>query len=77
MYFDLSVPIPGTGKPSGQPQSKKFKGKQPQPSSPEIIYSALQITALENRIDLLIHCEYHPVFPTYACVVSRDNDSRI
>jgi len=57
MYFDLNVPVPGTVQPPSQTQSKKSKGKQPQ-VSPNVTYSPTQISAIENRVDLLVHLGY-------------------
>jgi ribonuclease P/MRP protein subunit RPP1 len=57
MYFDLNVHVPGSGRPTEVSQSKKGKGKQPQQSS-SATYSAAQITVIEARIDLLVHCQW-------------------
>ena len=58
MYFDLNVPVPGSGQPLGLSQSKKGKGKQvAQPNF--ISYTAAQISVIEDRIDLLVHCQFH------------------
>ena len=55
MYFDLNVPVPGIGQPPNQPLSKKAKGKQPSAST-ITIHTPGQIAAIENRVDLLVHC---------------------
>ncbi|KIM80287.1 hypothetical protein PILCRDRAFT_822781, partial [Piloderma croceum F 1598] len=55
MYFDLNVPIPTTAQAPSQPLSKKAKGKQPQVATPTTYYTAAQIAAIENRVDLLVH----------------------
>lgn len=71
MYFDLNVPVPipaslASSSNAGN-QSKKGKGKaqqqQPSQAASAVVYSPAQITALEARIDLLIHCRsfYFPV----------------
>ncbi|TFY56289.1 hypothetical protein EVG20_g8983 [Dentipellis fragilis] len=64
MYFDLNVPIPAPASGSTAPTtSKKGKGKQTQQqaapaSAPAVIFSPAQITAIEARVDLLVHLGY-------------------
>jgi hypothetical protein len=70
MYFDLNVPIPTTAQTPSQPLSKKAKGKQPQVVTPTT-YTAAQIAAIENRVDLLVHCMY-----TFLLVVRRIHRSQ-
>ncbi|CAL1710538.1 unnamed protein product [Somion occarium] len=58
MYIDLNVPVlPIQGQPITQ--SKKGKGKQPQtqPTS-TIAFTPAQVSAIEARIDLLLHLGY-------------------
>jgi ribonuclease P/MRP protein subunit RPP1 len=81
MYFDLNVPVPtpALGRPpnANQGQSKKGKGKannsnqnNAQQDQIPTSFSPGQITALESRIDLLVHCPYclpeHIINPTKA-----------
>jgi len=62
MYIDLNVPVPAVAskQAQGQVQSKKGKGKAQQPSSGpvSVTFTTAQVTALENRIDLLVHLGY-------------------
>ncbi|KAH7912906.1 RNase P subunit p30-domain-containing protein, partial [Hygrophoropsis aurantiaca] len=57
MFFDLNVPIQNLGL-QGSVQSRKGKGKQPQPSQVNPIATPLQIKAIEARVDLLVHLGY-------------------
>ncbi|VDB92369.1 unnamed protein product [Peniophora sp. CBMAI 1063] len=62
MYFDLNVPVPvpaSIASSSGQ-ASKKGKGKQQQNAGPApvVAFSPAQITAIEARVDLLVHLGY-------------------
>ncbi|KAJ7053882.1 PHP domain-like protein [Mycena amicta] len=56
MFFDLNVPV---YHPQAQAasSSKKSKGKQPQ-TPIDVSYSPGQITAIEARVDLLVHLGY-------------------
>lgn len=54
MYIDLNVPAPQVH--SQQSHSKKGKGKQNAPP-PKVNFAPAQLAALENRIDLLVHCQ--------------------
>ncbi|OSX62311.1 hypothetical protein POSPLADRAFT_1181426 [Postia placenta MAD-698-R-SB12] len=59
MFIDLNVPVP-TVVPrhtQGQPQSKKSKGKQ-QSAPDSVAFTPAQISAIESRIDLLVHLGY-------------------
>ncbi|KAA1477950.1 PHP domain-like protein [Dentipellis sp. KUC8613] len=65
MYFDLNVPIPAPASGSAAPStSKKGKGKQAQQQqaaptpAPAVIFSPAQITAIEARVDMLVHLGY-------------------
>jgi ribonuclease P/MRP protein subunit RPP1 len=58
MYFDLNVPIP-LPSTSLAGQSNKGKGKQVQ-SSNSTLFTPAQLTAIEARIDLLVHCPSVP-----------------
>ena len=49
MFFDLNLPI------DALPIPKKSKGKAPQQANVE--YTPAQISDIEARIDLLIHCK--------------------
>ena len=68
MFFDLSVPIePVYSSPS---TSKKTKGKAPQqgPQPPQHgsqPYTQAQISAIEARIDLLVHCPHYFLFKKF------------
>ncbi|KAI9454198.1 PHP domain-like protein [Russula earlei] len=53
MYFDLNVPIP---LPSGGLATQFTKGKAKQVQSPQ--FTPAQLTAIEARIDLLVHLGY-------------------
>ncbi|KAF9653623.1 PHP domain-like protein [Thelephora ganbajun] len=63
MFFDLNVPIPAS-QPSGPSttatQSKKGKAaaKQTHTQQPESSFSQVQIAAIENHVELLIHLGY-------------------
>ncbi|KAH9918052.1 RNase P subunit p30-domain-containing protein [Fomitopsis serialis] len=59
MFIDLNVPAPqfSSQPQQGQSQSKKGKGKQPAVPA-TVTFAAGQISALENRIDLLVHLGY-------------------
>ena len=56
MYFDLNVPAPQPPLQPGQSHSKKGKGKQ-NAAPPPVNFAPGQLAALENRIDLLVHCQ--------------------
>ncbi|TFY76300.1 hypothetical protein EWM64_g7714 [Hericium alpestre] len=61
MYFDLNVPIPPPASgSSSQSVSKKGKGKQQQQqgSTFSVAFSPAQITAIEARVDILVHLGY-------------------
>lgn len=49
MFFDLNLPI------DLPPTAKKSKGKAPQQAVIE--YTPAQISDIEARIDLLVHCK--------------------
>jgi len=58
MFFDLNVPIPilqPSGLSATATQSKKGKAKQAYTQQPELSFSPVQIAAIENRVELLIH----------------------
>jgi len=59
MFFDLNVPIPTLqpGPPATTAQSKKGKAaaKKAHVQQPELAFSPVQIAAIENRVELLIH----------------------
>ena len=57
MFIDLNVPVPFVT-PTGNVLSKKQKGKQPQQQQerPPVAFTPAQLSALEARIDLLVHC---------------------
>ncbi|KAL6303612.1 RNase P subunit p30-domain-containing protein [Sparassis latifolia] len=60
MFIDLNIPIPSvtSRQPSGpQAQSKKGKGKQ-QASVQTAVFTPAQISAIEARVDLLVHLGY-------------------
>ncbi|KAJ6601098.1 PHP domain-like protein [Mycena vulgaris] len=57
MFFDLNVPVHHPQQSSAQNLSKKAKGKQPQQQI-DVTYSPAQISAIEARIDLLVHLGY-------------------
>lgn len=58
MFADLNVPVPTLTKQQlTQAASKKGKGKQEQ-TGPPPAFSPAQITAIESRLDLLVHCQY-------------------
>ena len=54
MFFDLHLPI--SKLPTG---NASRKGKEQQGES--VTYSALEIAAIENRLDLLNHCSFRSV----------------
>ncbi|TFK47451.1 PHP domain-like protein [Heliocybe sulcata] len=56
MYFDLNVPVTSPPLPR-QAQPTKGKGKQAVVPV-AVTYSSAQITAIEHRIDLLVHLGY-------------------
>jgi hypothetical protein len=63
MFFDLNVPVPGSGQFYGGSQSKKGKQEQARDPNP-ISYTPAQISAVENRVDLLVHCQFRlPLMP--------------
>jgi ribonuclease P/MRP protein subunit RPP1 len=54
MFFDLNVPVPQ----ARQTHSKKGKGKNLQPANASaVVYTAAQISAIDTRVDLLVHCQ--------------------
>lgn len=57
MFFDLNVPIPALQSSATTAQSKKGKAaaKQAHAQQPELAFSPVQIAAIENRVELLIH----------------------
>ncbi|KAF9788129.1 RNase P subunit p30-domain-containing protein [Thelephora terrestris] len=63
MFFDLNIPIP-TLQPLGPsataPQSKKGKAvaKQTNAQQSQLFFSPVQIAAIENRVELLVHLGY-------------------
>ncbi|EIW62064.1 PHP domain-like protein [Trametes versicolor FP-101664 SS1] len=58
MFADLNVPVPTLTKQQlTQAASKKGKGKQEQ-TGPPPAFSPAQITAIESRLDLLVHLGY-------------------
>ncbi|KAH7890653.1 RNase P subunit p30-domain-containing protein [Phlebopus sp. FC_14] len=59
MFFDLNVPVVAH-EFQGAAQSRKGKGKQPQ-QNPAITFTPPQITAVEARIDLLVHLGYNVI----------------
>jgi len=58
MFIDLNVPIP-TLQPSGSSvvasQSKKGKAAAKQIQQQALSFSPVQVAAMENRLELLIH----------------------
>jgi len=52
MFFDLNVPVPRFS-----PQNTSKKGKQPQQSEGQSTFSIPQISVIEARIDILVHCQ--------------------
>ncbi|KAH9853598.1 PHP domain-like protein [Lenzites betulinus] len=59
MFADLNVPIPTLSKQQlSQAGSKKGKGKQQEHSGPPPAFSPAQITAIESRLDALVHLGY-------------------
>ena len=58
MYVDLNVPIPSVSTPQKSQPSKKGKGKQTAQSATGVspLFTPGQLTELEARIDLLVHC---------------------
>lgn len=61
MYFDLNVPVVAHQGHGTALQSKKNKGKQPQATS-TVVFTPAQVTAIEARIDLLVHCQSFVAF---------------
>ncbi|KAI0677136.1 PHP domain-like protein [Trametes maxima] len=58
MFADLNVPVPALTKQQlAQAASKKGKGKQEQNGSTPA-FSPAQVTAIESRLDLLVHLGY-------------------
>jgi ribonuclease P/MRP protein subunit RPP1 len=60
MFFDLNVPIPtlqSSGASATATQSKKGKAvaKQANSQQQEPPFSPVQVSAIENRVELLIH----------------------
>jgi len=66
MFFDLNVPIPTLQPSATTAQSKKGKAaaKQVHAQQPEPAFSPVQIVAIENRVELLVHR------PSRACRIS-------
>lgn len=57
MFFDLNIPVPVVSS-NAPTQSKKGKGKQQQSQVvTTVTFSPGQISALEARLDLLVHCQ--------------------
>lgn len=65
VYFDLNVPIPFNIKSTSA--SKKDKGKGKQQDAPNVMYSAAQLSTIEARVDMLVHCESDTSFYTSLC----------
>ena len=60
MFFDLNVPIPNlqaSGLTATATQSKKGKqaAKQTHAQQSEFSFSPVQVAAIENRVELLVH----------------------
>ncbi|KAI0375530.1 PHP domain-like protein [Pilatotrama ljubarskyi] len=59
MFADLNVPVPTLSKQQlNQAASKKGKGKQEPQSGPPPAFTPAQVTAIETRLDLLVHLGY-------------------
>ena len=59
MFADLNIPVPTLSKQQlsqASSISKKSKGKQDQ-NAPAPTYTPAQITAIESRLELLVHCQ--------------------
>lgn len=77
MYIDLNVPVPNLEFPQQSGQSKKGKGQPKQPVlSSKFVYSPAQLATVEDRVDLLIHCQYFFLLHAVSTLTSR-MDSRI
>ncbi|PCH37146.1 PHP domain-like protein [Wolfiporia cocos MD-104 SS10] len=77
MFIDLNVPVPAVTvrQANGQSQSKKGKEKQPQASATGVrVFTPTQISAIENRIDLLEHLGYTVI--AFNHVVQRKIDPK-
>ncbi|KAK7054167.1 RNase P subunit p30-domain-containing protein [Favolaschia claudopus] len=57
MFFDLNFPVHHPQHSAAQNVSKKNKGKQPQQPN-DVSYSPAQLSAIETRLDLLVHLGY-------------------
>jgi len=57
MFFDLNVPVVAHQGHGAALQSKKSKGKQPQVTSTNVVFTPAQVVVIEARIDLLVHCQ--------------------
>ncbi|KAI0750690.1 RNase P subunit p30-domain-containing protein, partial [Daedaleopsis nitida] len=58
MFADLNVPVPALSKQQlAQASSKKGKGKQ-ESNAPAPTFTPAQVTAIESRIDMLVHLGY-------------------
>ncbi|KAI9462578.1 RNase P subunit p30-domain-containing protein [Boletus coccyginus] len=58
MFFDLNVPVVAHQGHGAALQSKKSKGKQPQVTGTNAVFTPAQVTVIEARIDLLVHLGY-------------------
>ncbi|CCM05297.1 uncharacterized protein FIBRA_07511 [Fibroporia radiculosa] len=59
MFFDLSVPVPPISSRPGPSQGPSKKGKEKQQANAaSVVYTPAQISAIENRLDLLVHLGY-------------------